>query len=253
MVQKRKVYVKLSVLIPVYNEQATLRKVIDKVLAIAWQPELEVEYVIVDDGSVDDTASILDSITDARVTVFHQPANQGKGAAIRKAVTLATGDYLIICDADEEYRPTEIPMLVQPILDDEATIVYGTRTFGSHTSYSYWYVIGNRGINLFTNIIFNAFVSDVETCYKLMPIALYRSLHITSNGFGMEAEITGKLLARGYRPYEIPISYKARTRAEGKKITAWDGVEALWILLKIRLREGSRRQPPAQPLKPAGS
>ncbi|GAA0999315.1 glycosyltransferase family 2 protein [Subtercola frigoramans] len=235
---------KLSVLIPVYNEQATLQKVLDKVLAIAWQPELGVEFVIVNDGSTDETAAILDSIADDRVTVFHQPTNQGKGAAIRKAVALATGDYLIICDADEEYRPAEIPGLVQPILDDEATIVYGTRTFGSHTSYSYWYVIGNRGINLFTNIIFNAYVSDVETCYKLMPISLYRSLRITSNGFGMEAEITGKLLARGYRPYEIPISYKARTRAEGKKITAWDGVEALWILLKIRLREGSRRQPP---------
>ncbi|MEA9984432.1 glycosyltransferase family 2 protein [Subtercola sp. RTI3] len=235
---------KLSVLMPVYNEQATLQKVLDKVLAIEWQPELTVEFVMVDDGSVDLTASILDGIEDDRVTVFHQPTNQGKGAAIRKAVSLATGDYLIICDADEEYRPQEIPGLVQPILDGEAKIVYGTRTFGSHTSYSYWYVMGNKGINLFTNIVFNAFVSDVETCYKLMPISLYRSLNVTSNGFGMEAEITGKLLARGYRPYEIPISYKARTRAEGKKITAWDGVEALWILLKIRLREGSRRQPP---------
>ena len=237
--------VKLSVLMPVYNEQATLQKVLDRVLAIEWQPEVEVEFVIVNDGSVDQTASILDAIVDSRVTVFHQPQNQGKGAAIRKAAGLATGEYLIICDADEEYRPQEIPGLLQPILDGEAKIVYGTRTFGSHTSYSYWYVIGNCGVNLFTNIMFNAYVSDVETCYKLMPVSLYRSLHITSNGFGMEAEITGKLLARGYRPYEVPISYKARTRAEGKKITAWDGVEALWILLKIRLKEGSRKQPPA--------
>ncbi|RFA08428.1 glycosyl transferase [Subtercola boreus] len=235
---------KLSVLMPVYNEQATLQKVLDKVLAIEWQDEVDVEFVIVNDGSVDQTAAILDGITDERVTVFHQPRNQGKGAAIRKAASLASGDHVIICDADEEYKPSEIPGLLQPILDGEAKIVYGTRTFGSHTSYSYWYVIGNRGVNLFTNVIFNAYVSDVETCYKLMPTALYRSLHITSNGFGMEAEITGKLLARGYRPYEVPISYKARTRAEGKKITAWDGVEALWILLKIRLKEGSRRQPP---------
>ncbi|TIH37855.1 glycosyltransferase family 2 protein [Subtercola vilae] len=235
---------KLSVLMPVYNEQATLANVLNKVLAIEWQQSLEVEFVIVDDGSTDDTAVILDAVDDTRVTVFHQKPNQGKGAAIRKAVSLATGDYLIICDADEEYRPQEIPGLVQPILDGDALVVYGTRAFSSHTSYSYWYVMGNKGINLFTNIVFNAFVSDVETCYKLMPISLYRSLNVTSNGFGMEAEITGKLLARGYRPYEIPISYKARTRAEGKKITAWDGVEALWILLKIRLREGSRRQPP---------
>ncbi|QWT25018.1 glycosyltransferase family 2 protein [Subtercola sp. PAMC28395] len=235
---------KLSVLMPVYNEQATLQKVLGKVLAIAWQPEIDVEFVIVNDGSHDDTRSILDAVSDSRVTVFHQPTNQGKGAAIRKAAQLATGDYVIICDADEEYRPSEIPGLVQPVLDGEALVVYGTRTFSSHTSFSYWYVIGNRGVNLFTNILFNAYVSDVETCYKLMPTSLYRSLRITSNGFGMEAEITGKLLARGYRPYEIPISYKARTRAEGKKITAWDGVEALWILLKIRVKEGSRRQPP---------
>ncbi|MCU1481037.1 MAG: glycosyl transferase [Subtercola sp.] len=239
---------KLSVLMPVYNEQATLQKVLDRVLAITWQPEVDVEFVIVNDGSKDDTKDILDGIVDDRVTVFHQPVNRGKGAAIRKAASLAGGDYLIICDADEEYKPSDIPGLVQPILDGEATIVYGTRTFGSHTSFSYWYVIGNRGVNLFTNIIFNSYVSDVETCYKLMPTKLYRSLKITSNGFGMEAEITGKLLARGYRPYELPISYKARTRAEGKKITAWDGVEALWILLKIRLREGSRRQPPAEVL-----
>jgi glycosyltransferase involved in cell wall biosynthesis len=231
---------------PVYNEQATLQKVLDRVLAIRWQDEVDVEFVIVNDGSKDNTKDILNTIEDDRVTVFHQPVNRGKGAAIRKAASLATGDYLIICDADEEYRPHEIPGLLQPILDGETDLVYGTRTFGSHTSFSYWYVIGNRGVNMFTNIIFNSYVSDVETCYKLMPTALYRSLNITSNGFGMEAEITGKLLARGYRPYEIPISYKARTRAEGKKITAWDGVEALWILLKIRIKEGSRRQPPVK-------
>lgn len=233
---------KLSVLMPVYNEQATLQKVVNRMLAIDWQ--VDFEFVIVNDGSEDDTAAILDGISDKRAVVFHQPKNQGKGAAIRKAVELASGDYMIICDADDEYRPEEIPMLIQPVLDGEAKVVYGTRAFSSHTSFSYWYVIGNKGVNFVTNVLFNAYVSDVETCFKLMPLALYRSLNIKEKGFGMEAEVTAKLLARGWRPYEIPISYKARTRAEGKKITAWDGVEALWILLKLRVREGSRRRPP---------
>lgn len=237
---------KLSVLMPVYNEANTLQKVVDRLLAIEFPSD--VEFVIVNDGSKDATASILDAVTDERVVVFHQPKNAGKGSAIRKAVELATGDYMIICDADEEYRPQEIPMLMQPVLDGEADVIYGTRTFGSHTSFSYWYVIGNKGVNLAANILFNAYISDVETCFKLMPLELYRSLNVKSNGFGMEAEVTGKLLARGYRPYEIPISYKARTREEGKKITAWDGVEALWILVKTRIKEGSRRRPPEKTL-----
>jgi glycosyltransferase involved in cell wall biosynthesis len=233
---------KLSILTPIYNEARTLQKVIDRLLSIEFPTD--VEFVMVNDGSVDGSAAMLDAISDDRVVVYHQPKNQGKGAAIRKAVELATGDYMIICDADEEYRPQEIPMLMQPILDGESHIIYGTRTFGSHTSFSYWYVIGNRGVNLAANILFNAYVSDVETCFKMMPLPLYRSLNVKANGFGMEAEVTAKLLARGHRPYEVPISYRARSRAEGKKITAWDGVEALWILFRIRVKEGSRRRPP---------
>ncbi|AYG04270.1 glycosyltransferase family 2 protein [Gryllotalpicola protaetiae] len=235
---------KLSVLMPVYNEQATLRKVLDNLFAIGWPDGVEVEYVIVDDGSKDSTPGILDAITDSRALVFHQPFNQGKGAAIRKAAELATGEYMIICDADEEYRPQEIPLLLEPVLSGEADLVYGTRAFSSHTSFSYWYVIGNKGVNTFTNILFNSYVSDVETCFKLMPLELYRSLDIKEKGFGMEAEVTAKLLSRGYRPYEVPISYKARTREEGKKITAKDGFEALWILTKLRVKEGSRRRHP---------
>lgn len=241
---------KLSILTPIYNEARTLQKVVDRLLSIEFPTE--VEFVMVNDGSVDESAAILDAITDERVVVFHQPKNQGKGAAIRKAVDLATGDYMIICDADEEYRPQEIPMLMNPILEGEAQVIYGTRTFGSHTSFSYWYVIGNRGVNLAANILFNAYVSDVETCFKMMPLALYRSLDVKADGFGMEAEVTAKLLARGYRPFEVPITYKARSREEGKKITAWDGVEALWILFRIRVKEGSRRRPP-EPLKSVSS
>lgn len=236
----------LSILMPVFNEEATLQRAVDRVLATTFPPEVMLEFVIVNDGSVDATPEILNSLDDPRVRVFHQEKNQGKGAAIRRAVTEATGDYMIICDADEEYRPQEIPMLVQPVLDGEADVIYGTRTFGSHTAFSYWYVIGNKGVNFVANVLFNAYVSDVETCFKLMPLPLYRSLEVKANGFGMEAEVTSKLLARGHRPYEVPISYKARTREEGKKITAWDGVEAVWIMLRIRIREGSRRKRPAE-------
>lgn len=237
---------KLSILMPVYNEEATLQKAVDRVLAIDFQEGVEVEFIIVNDGSKDRTAEILDALDHPSIRVFHQTPNQGKGAAISRAVKEATGDYVIICDADEEYKPSEIPSLLQPVIDGESQIVYGSRTFGSHTSFSYWYVIGNRGVNFITNVLFNSYISDVETCFKLMPLKLYRSLRIREKGFGMEAEVTAKLLARGYRPYEVPISYKARTRAEGKKITVKDGFEALFILLRIRLREGSKREPSKQ-------
>jgi hypothetical protein len=142
----------------------------------------------------------------------------------------------MICDADLEYSPEEIPMLLQPVLSGEAEVVYGTRSFGAHTSYSFWYVVGNKAVTLFANAIFDCWISDLETCFKLMPLPLYRDLDIRSQGFGMEAEVTGKLLGRGYRPYEVPISYKARTRAEGKKLTWKDGVAAVWILARERAR-----------------
>nr|WP_246226591.1 glycosyltransferase family 2 protein [Rathayibacter agropyri] len=200
--------------------------------------------VIVDDGSSDCTREILDEFDDPRIRVFHQARNQGKGAATTRAVQEATGDYVIVCDADEEYRPSEIPPLLETVLAGDSELVYGSRTFGSHTSFSYWYLLDNKGVNLVTNILFNAYISDVETCFKLMPLSLYRSLDIREKGFGMEAEVTGKLLARGYRPYEVGISYKARSREEGKKITVKDGFEALWILLRIRIREGARTRPP---------
>ena len=137
---------------------------------------------LVNDGSTDETAAILDRIADKRAMVFHQPTNRGKGAAIRKAAELATGDYVIMCDADEEYRPQEIPTLMQPVLEGEAKVIYGTRTFGSHTSFSFWYVIGNKGVSLVANILFNSYISDVETCFKLMPLRLYRSLKINPTG-----------------------------------------------------------------------
>lgn len=230
---------KLSILMPVYNEVETVDTVIKRVLDVQYP--CEIELVIVDDASADGTAEILDRVTDPRVQLLRHPVNRGKGAAIRTAADAATGDYVIPCDADLEYRPEEIPSLLQPVLEGEAEVVYGSRTFGSHSAYSFWYVMGNKGVTTVANVLFNAYIGDLETCFKLLPLKLYRELAVESNGFGMEAEITGKLLARKIRPYEVPISYKARTREAGKKITWKDGVEAVWILSKIRARAPRRR------------
>lgn len=219
---------------PVYNEVATLESAVNRVLAAKYP--VDIELVIVDDGSTDGTRALYPLWeADARVRVHLQPSNRGKGSAIRTGADLATGDYVIPCDADLEYRPEEIASLLEPILGANATVVYGTRSFGSHNAYSYLYVLGNRGVTTAANILFNCYISDLETCFKLMPLSLYRDLNITSAGFGMEAEITGKLLGRGIRPYEVPISYNARGREAGKKLTWRDGVEAVAILIRTRI------------------
>jgi glycosyltransferase involved in cell wall biosynthesis len=229
--------VKLSILMPVFNEEPTIANAVKQALDVTYP--CETELVVVDDGSRDGTAAILQAMDDPRLRVHVHARNQGKGAAIRTAAAQATGDYMVILDADLEYDPHDIPRLLEPVLDGRATVVYGSRSFGSHTSYSFWYVMGNKGVTTAANMIFNSYISDLETCFKLMPLELFRSLEIKSAGFGMEAEITGKLLRRRIRPYEVPISYRARTRDEGKKITWKDGVEALWILVRERSRRVS--------------
>ena len=231
---------KLSILMPVYNERATLDRAVKSVLDVQYP--CDIELVIVDDGSTDGTRELYHHVAgDHRIRLHLQPQNQGKGAAIGKAAELASGDYVIICDADLEYDPAEIPNLLAQVISGQATVVYGTRTFGSHNAFSYLYVLGNRAVTTAANILFNCYISDLETCFKLMPLPLYRELDIRSAGFGMEAEVTGKLLRRRVRPYEVPISYRARTREEGKKITWRDGVEALWILGRERVK-----RPPAK-------
>jgi glycosyltransferase involved in cell wall biosynthesis len=190
---------------------------------------------VVDDGSTDGTRDLYPALGyDPRVKLHMHQRNRGKGAAIRTAAALATGDYLIMCDADLEYSPAEIPALLAPVLAGVVEVVYGTRTFGSHNAYSYVYVLGNKGVTTFANVLFNCYISDLETCFKLIPAALYRDLGIRETGFGMEAEITGKLLRRGIRPFEVPISYQARSRDAGKKLTWRDGAEAVWILIRER-------------------
>jgi glycosyltransferase involved in cell wall biosynthesis len=227
--------VKLSILMPVYNEEARLADAVKQALDVQYP--CEIELVVVDDGSTDRTNQILAGMDNSRMRVILHERNQGKGAAIMTAVTAAEGDYLVILDADLEYSPTDIPKLLQPVLEGRTTVVYGNRTFGSHSSFSFWYVMGNKAVTTAANMLFNCYLGDLETCFKLMPVELYRSLRIRSRGFGMEAEVTGKLLRNRYRPYEVPISYHARSREEGKKITWQDGVEALWILLRERLRK----------------
>lgn len=223
---------KLSILMPVFNEAETVAVVVKRVLEVDYP--CDVELVIVDDGSADGTPAILAGLDDPRVSVHTHRVNQGKGAAIRTAAARATGTHVVMCDADLEYSPEDLPALLRPILDQEAEVVYGTRSFSSHTAFSFWFVLGNKGVTFVANALYDSWISDLETCFKLLPIELYRSLDVRSAGFGMEAEITGKLLKQGVRPYEVPISYRARSREEGKKLTWKDGVEAVWILTRIR-------------------
>jgi len=230
--------VKLTIVMPVFNEAETVGRVVKAVLDVDYP--CEVELVVVDDGSVDDTAAVLAALADPRLRTHRHPANRGKGAAIRTGAAMANGDYLVPCDADLEYLPEELPLLLAPVLRGDAEVVYGTRSFGSHNAYSFWYVMGNKAVTLWANVLFNAYLSDLETCFKLLPLELYRELDVGALGFGMEAELTGKLLRRGIRPFEVPITYRARSRAEGKKLSWRDGVQALGILGRERLRQVER-------------
>ena len=229
----------LSVLIPVYNEERTLERLLD---AVEERPEVS-ELVIVDDGSTDRTPEIL-SGRDFKVPVqvIRHERNRGKGAALRTAIAAATGDVALVQDADLEYDPAEFPLLLAPIERGRAEVVYGSRSFAAHSAYSFWFVIGNKLVTLWTNVLFNSYLSDMETCYKLMPLSVWRSLDLRSDGFDIEPEVTAKLLRSGRRIYEVPISYAARGRVEGKKLTWRDGVVALWTLSRIRAAPAKRRK-----------
>ncbi|WP_026928688.1 glycosyltransferase family 2 protein [Glycomyces tenuis] len=231
----------LSILVPVFNEERLAAGTMKELLAVDFPCETEI--VAVDDGSRDRSWEVLQSFEDqARVRLIRHDRNRGKGAAIRTAAKEASGDYVVVFDADGEYEPADLPKLLTPVLDGKAEVVYGSRSFGSHSAYSFWYVMGNKGITLAANLLFNSYISDLETCYKLMPRRLYLDLQVRSAGFGMEAELTAKLLKRGIRPFEVPISYTARSREEGKKITWTDGVQALWLLGRERLRRSDVRR-----------
>jgi dolichol-phosphate hexosyltransferase len=224
----------LTIVMPVFNERLRLERAVDAVLAARVSDTLEL--IIVDDGSTDGTREILrDRSWPSEVRVIYHERNRGKGAAIRTALAEARGLYTTIMDADLEYEPTDIPTLLAPLRAGDAQAVFGTRGFQSHSAFSFWYVVGNRAVTFAANLLFNSWVSDMMTGQKAMSTELFRSLDLRAGGFAIEAEITARLLRKGIRIYEVPITYTARSREEGKKLTARDGIRVIRTLLRCRV------------------
>ena len=222
---------KLSVIIPVFNEKKTIKKILEKVKKLPFVNDI----VVVDDGSVDGTTKILRNFPKQKKikTIFNMK-NQGKGFAVRTALKHVKGKYVIIQDADLEYDPREFPLLLKPIKEKKATVVYGSRFTGEHRNMFFWHMQANKFLTLVTNILYNTTLSDMETCYKLFPVDLAKQLKLNSKRFDIEPEITAKILKKKIRIYEVPISYAGREYHEGKKISWLDGIWALWTLLRYR-------------------
>ena len=224
----------LSVVMPVFNEEETVEEIIRRVLAV----RMRIQLIVVDDVSTDGTPAILDRLQkELGFTLLRQPRNAGKGAALRRGFAAVTGDMMIIQDADLEYSQEEYTLLTPLITSGRADVVFGSRFLGTHRVFLLTHFLGNRLITFITNVLYNTMLTDMETCYKLMRIDVLRSMELKSNGFGIEPEITAKVFKRGYKVYEVPISYDGRGYEEGKKITWRDGIVALWVLLKYRFTE----------------
>ncbi len=221
----------LSVIMPVYNERETLSEILARVRAV----DLEKEILVVDDGSTDGTREILrEEEKKGDLKVFYHQANQGKGAAVRTGLEHASGDIILIQDADLEYDPRDYPKLLKPILDGQSEVVYGSRFMASGETMFFLQALGNRIVTVVTNVLYGTTLSDMETCYKVFRAEVIKSIPLRSRRFELEPEITAKLLKRGYRIHEVPISYQGREYHEGKKLTWRDGITALWTLVKYR-------------------
>lgn len=218
---------------PVYNERNTVEEIIRRVLAVP----LRIQLIVVNDGSQDGSKEILDRLqAELQFTLVHQ-TNAGKGAALRRGFEDVSGDVMVIQDADLEYSPEEYLELIELIVKGHADVVYGSRFLGRHRVFMFTHYLGNRVVTLATNILYNTMLTDMETCYKMMRVEVLRSFTLQSSGFAIEPEITAKIFKRGYRVYEIPITYAGRNYDEGKKITWTAGFSALWVLLKYRFTE----------------
>jgi glycosyl transferase family 2 len=229
---------KLSILMPAYNEERTISQAIAELLRAKYP--CDVELIVVDDGSTDQTPALLAQVKDSRVIVHRHPSNLGKGAGLVSALSLATGSHILPFDADLEYSPDDIPKMLAPVLKGRCNVVYGVRLFGYNTVYqSYRYAKGNRVLTRLANLLFDACLSDLHTCLKLMPLAMMRSFDLRETRFGLDTELTALLLRRGIRPFEVPVSYFSRSHAQGKKITWRDAAGCVWVLLRVRLRSRS--------------
>ncbi len=231
--------INLTVIVPAHNEQSTLFRTVSSLLALSLPCPHEI--IVVDDGSTDDTQVILRSMKHPRLSVIQHDDNRGKGAAVLTGLRAATGSHVLIFDADAEYEPADITALLGPLLRDRCSVVFGSRRFGHYTSYdSFRYALGNVGLTFVANLLFDSVITDLHTCLKLVPTHFLNELELTESGFGLDTQITAELLRRGIRPFEVPISYVARSRSEGKKITWKDGVKCPVILVRVRLRGNLR-------------
>jgi len=227
---------KLSVIIPVFNEEKTLKEIVARV----QKAKVASEIIIVNDASTDKTEKILKDIKEdkklsANLTVVTHKINSGKGSAINTGLIKVKGDYVLIQDADLEYDPNDIPKLLKPIKDGKAEVVFGSRFTGEHRNLFFWHMVGNKSLTLLTNILFDTTLSDMETCYKVIPTKILKEMNLKSKRFDFEPEVTAKILKRGIRIYEVPISYAGREYSEGKKIGPNDGLIAIWTLIKYRI------------------
>jgi glycosyltransferase involved in cell wall biosynthesis len=224
----------LSVVMPAYNEKDTIEEIIRRVHAVPLRTQL----IVVDDCSTDGTREILGRLQrELGFMLLLQPQNMGKGAALRRGFEAVHGDLVIVQDADLEYSPEEFPQLIELICQGRADVVYGSRFLGRHRVFLFTHYAGNRLLTFLTNVLYNTMLTDMETCYKVMRTEVLRSMTLNSNGFGIEPELTAKIFKRGYRVYEVPITYDGRGYDEGKKIGWRDGVVALWVLLRYRFSE----------------